>query len=207
LLVLIIAVTRAEASVIPVGVGAFGAGSTLSTFAGLPNNTEVNGLIVDGILYTYSLGNGQVVIDGGPGTTNNITPPNVVSIVNSAGVLTLSFPSARSQFGYGYAILTTATVANATTITLFDGATNVGSLSYAAAPDPLFSGGFAGIASTIPFNIARVTFNAAAAPFFAIDNVRTTPVVSAPEPSTVALLGTGLSLLGFCRRSTRVRFQ
>jgi hypothetical protein len=206
---LIVAVMPAEASVIGVGVGAFGAGSTLSTFAGLPDFTEVNGLTVDGILYNYSLGNGQVVINGGPGTTNNITPPNVVTVPggNPAGILTLTFPSARSQFGFGYAVLTTTPVTNATTITLFDGATNVGSLSYNAVPDPTFSGGFAGIASTLPFNSARVTFNSVDASAFAMDNVRTTPVTSAPEPSTVALLGTGLVLLQFCRRSARVRFQ
>jgi hypothetical protein len=205
---LTVAVTRAEASVIGVAVGSFGAGSTLTTFAGLADGTEVNGLTVNGIVYSYSLGNGQVIIDGGPGATNNITPPNVVSLFGSnTGILTLTFPTANSQFGFGYAVLTTVPVTNATTITLFDGATNVGSLSYNAVPDPVFAGGFAGISSTIPFNSARLTFNAAVAPSFALDNVRTTPVISAPEPSTVVLLAVGLGLMVFCRRSTRLRFQ
>ena len=201
LLMLTVAVTRAEASVIGVGVGAFGAGSTLTTFAGLADGTEVNGLIVNGIQYSYSLGNGQVIIDGGPGTTNNITPPNVVSFGNNTGTFTLTFPTQNSQFGFGYAVLATFPVTNATTITLFDGATNVGSLSYNASPDPIFAGGFAGISSTIPFNSARVTFNSAVANAFALDNVRTTPVISAPEPSTVVLLAIGLGLMVFCRRS------
>ena len=207
LLLLIVAVTPAEASVIGVGVGAFGAGSTLSTFTGLAFGTEVNGLTADGILYNYSLGNGQVIIDDGPGVTNNIDPLNVVSVPggNNTGVLTLTFSSGRSQFGFGYAVLTVNPVVNATTITLFDGPTNVGSLSYNAAPDPTFAGGFAGIASTIPFNSARVTFNSVAATAFAVDNVRTTPVTSAPEPSTVVLLGTGLGLMLLRRRSTDVR--
>src|SRR5262245_26135661 len=43
------------ASTISVGIGAFGPGSTLTTFAGLPDGTEVNGLIVGGINFTYSL--------------------------------------------------------------------------------------------------------------------------------------------------------
>jgi len=49
-----------------------GPGSTLTTFTGVADGTEVNGLTVNGILFNYSLGNGQVTIDGGPGTTNNI---------------------------------------------------------------------------------------------------------------------------------------
>src|SRR6188474_2388454 len=104
LLMLTVAVTRAEATVIGVGVGSFGAGSTLTTFAGLADGTEVNGLAVNGIQYNYSLGNGQVIIDGGPGTTNNITPPNVVSFGNNTGTLTLTFPTQNTQFGFGYAI-------------------------------------------------------------------------------------------------------
>jgi PEP-CTERM motif len=207
LVMLIITTPRAEATVIGVGVGAFGAGSTLSTFAGLADSTEVNGLIVNGILYSYSLGNGAVIIDGGPGVTNNINPPNVVSAGNPTGILTLTFPTSESMFGYGYAVLNPVAgpVANATTITLFDGATNVGSLSYNAVPDPGFAGGFAGISSTIPFNRAQLTFNSVAATAFALDNVRTTPVVGAPEPSTVVLLGTGLGLLWFRRRAAGTR--
>src|SRR5262249_56798209 len=72
--------SSASASTIPVDIAAFGPGSTLTTFAALANGTEVNGLTVDGILFQYSLGNGSVIIDGGPGITNNITPPNIVSI-------------------------------------------------------------------------------------------------------------------------------
>src|SRR5262249_25384233 len=152
---------------------AFGSGSTLTTFTGLPSGLEVNGLTVAGINFSYSLGNGQVIIDGGPGTTNNITPPNIVSVGNNTGILTLTLPSLVDTFGYGYAILSGAAVANATTIALFSGVTPVGSLSYNSTPDPLFSGGFAGIQSTIPFNRVQLTFNSVAAPAFALDNIRT----------------------------------
>ena len=66
-----------------------------------------------------------------------------------------------------------ATPPNATTtISLFNGATAVGSMSYNGLPDPVFIGGFAGIQSTLPFNRATLTFtNFAAA--FAVDNIRT----------------------------------
>ena len=189
----------AKASVVGVGPGAFPAGSTLITFTGLPSGTEVNGLTVGGVLFSYSLGNGQVIIDGGPGVTNNIDPQNIVSVGNPSGILTLSLPGLATTFGYGYAILNTVAVPNATTITLFSGATNVGSLSYNGLPDPTFTGGFAGIQSTIPFDRVQITF-AAQAPAFAVDNVR---IASVPEPTTMLLLGTGLA--GLAARVRRRR--
>jgi len=128
-LVIALSATTADASVIAVGPGAFPGTSTLLTFTGLPDGTEVNGLSVGGALFSYSLGNGAVIIDGGPGITNNINPPNVVSIGDPSGVLTLALPGFFNMFGYGYALLNMHTVANATTINLFSGTTNVGSLS------------------------------------------------------------------------------
>src|SRR5215470_14084139 len=101
----VLAVTPLHATTMPVGIGAFGVGSTLTTFTGLANGTEVNGLIVDGIQFNYSLGNGLVIIDGGPGPTNNISPPNIVSIGNDTGTLRLTLPSFVDTFGDGYAIL------------------------------------------------------------------------------------------------------
>ena len=180
----------ASAATIPIGIGAFGAGSTLTTFTGLPDGTEVNGLTVDGILFAYSLGNGLVVIDGGPGVTNNITPPNIVSVGNNTGVLTLTFPSPLDAFGYGFAILAVIAVPDATTISLFNGAIPVGSLSFGGAPDPAFTGGFAGIQSTQPFNIAQITFNSTAAPAFALDDIRT--IAAVPEPGSLVLVGAGI---------------
>jgi len=185
-----------SASVISVGVAAFGAGSTLTTFTGLADGTEVNGLTRDGLLFQYSLGNGNLVIDGGPGVTNNISPPNIVSIGNNTGTLSILLPGSVDTFGYGFALLSTTPLAVGTTITLFNGATNVGSLSYAAALDPIFAGGFAGIQSTIPFNIVRLTFNSTQAPAFALDNIRTAVSVTAvPEPTSLFLLGTGCAAL------------
>lgn len=186
------------AQVIPVGPGAFPAGSTLLTFDGLATGTEVNGLTVGGVTFAYSLGNGQVIIDGGPGTTNNVAPQNVVSTGNNAGTLTLTLPGFYDTFGYGYAVLSTVPLANATTVTLFSGVTNVGSLSYAGAPDPSFTGGFAGIRSGVAFNRVAITFNSTAASAFALDNVRFAAVV--PEPATLGLLASGLGLAGLGAR-------
>ena len=191
------------ASVIAIGRTGFPGGSTVLSFAGLPDNTEVNGLTVSGVLFGYSLGNGRVVIDGGPGVTNNVNPPNIVSVGNNSGVLTVTFPSLVSLFGYGYAVLNAGAVTSATTINLFNGATPVGTLSYDGVPDPGFSGGFAGISSTLAFNRAQLTFNSVAAPAFALDNL-TFAAVGVPEPSTILLIATGIAVL-FWRRSVAAR--
>src|SRR4051812_32532217 len=72
-----------RADVIPIGIGAFPAGAALITFTGLPDGLDVNGLFLGGVQFSYSLGSGQVIIDDGPGTTNNISAPNIVSIGGS----------------------------------------------------------------------------------------------------------------------------
>jgi hypothetical protein len=195
----------ATASIVGVGVGAFGPGSTLTTFAGLVDGTEVNGLTVDGILFQYSLGNGQVVIDGGPGFTNNVSPPNIVSVGNNTGILSLALASFVDTFGYGYAVLNDAAVPTATTISLFNGATPVGGLSYNGVPDPTFAGGFAGIQSTLPFNRVELTFNSVSAPAFAADNFRTfnSAAAAIPEPASLAIWGLGAlgcAVAGYRRR-------
>lgn len=203
-LMMLVTTQPVSASVIPIGAGAFGPGSTLTTFAGLSGGTEVNNLIVNGILFQYSLGNGIVIIDtgGGPGTTNNIDPPNILSVGNPTGILTLVLPSLVDSFGYGFAVaIPNSVVPSATTISLFNDVTPVGTLSYAGAPDPFFAGGFAGISSTDPFNRVQLTFNAAVVPAWAIDNIRTqsqTPVI--PEPTTMLLFGSGLAALARVRR-------
>ena len=189
--------TDAFASVMPVGPGAFPPGSLLIDFTGLAFGTEVNGLSVDGVRFTYTVGgiptNGAVIIDGGPGITNNISPPNIVSIGNNTGTLAMTLPGPTTLLGYGYAILNGGTVPNATTISLFSGGMPVGSLSYLGIPDPTFTGGFAGIESTIPFDVVDVTFNSAVAPAFALDNVRVANS-AVPEPTTLFLLASGMGL-------------
>lgn len=184
--------TNAVASVMSVGAGAFSASDLLVTFTGIPAGTEVNGLAVDGLTFSYSLGNGQVITDGGPGVTNNISPPNIVSIGSNAGALTIMLPFAADLFGYGYAILNTTFIASATTMSIFDGVTPAGTLSYDGNLDPTFSGGFAGLVSTRPFDRVVVTFNAAVAPAFALDNIRVSAAAVVPEPASILLVLGGL---------------
>jgi hypothetical protein len=189
--------TDALASAMAIGPGALPSGSLLIDFTGLANGTEVNGLSVDGVQFTYTVGgiptNGAVVIDEGAGTTNNISPPNIVSIGNNTGTLIMTLPGPTTLLGYGYAILSGGSVPDATTISLLSGSTPVGSLSYLGIPDPSFTGGFAGVQSTIPFNVVDVTFNSSVASAFALDNV-TVANSAVPEPTTLLLLVSGMGL-------------
>jgi len=204
----LVAVPMASASVIAVGIGAFPMGSTLTTFTGLAIGTDVSGLTLDGILFQYSLGSGRVAIGIGPNTTVNINPPAVVSNpgANNSGVFTMTLPSLIDTFGYGYALQGTGTILNGTILSLFDGATLVGSLSYTATPDLIVPGGFAGIRSTLPFNRVEATFNSVSAAAFALDNIRRGPAVATvPEPTTLALLGTGVLCMMMRVRARRKR--
>jgi hypothetical protein len=200
----------ASASTISIPVDAFGADSTLTTFTGLPNNTTVIGSTFDGILFDYSLGaacptfsppcGGPLVVSSILGTTNNLNPPSAIAVVGASGnpTVTLTFPSLLDAFGYGFQ-------ANATTVTLFSGATSVGSLSFSGAPDPVVTGGFAGIQSTIPFDSAQITFSQSG--LIALDNIRTihSSTAAVPEPGTALLVGAGLVLAArrFYRRNER----
>jgi hypothetical protein len=120
-------------------------------------------------------------------------------------------PGLESAFGFGYADLEGVgdTDPDAVTITLFDGATSLGSLSYPGTPDPAFPGGFAGIASTSEFDSAQVVFSSSALAYD-FDNVSAIAASGTPEPdsATTALLGT-LVLIGAMRwrRSSRLHNQ
>jgi len=197
--------TRAD--VIAVGINSFPSSATVLAFTGLPTGLEVNGLTTSGVRFDYTVGgtplNGALIIDGGPGVSNNISPPNIVSVGNDAGTLALTLPSSANVFGYGFAILNSGTVANATAVSAFNGTTLLGSVSFAGRPDPNFTGGFAGILSTTPFNRVALTFNSSSAPAFAVDNVQFATV---PEPSTLlSSVGACALLLLYCCPSSKQR--
>ena len=164
-----------QAVLTPIGPLDFASGATTLDFAALPTGTEANGLILDTVLFQVTKNsvatNGIVVVDGGPGTTGNIMPPNLVSLSDPNGVaLIVSLPHLASQFGYGYAINAGVSVTAATTIELFAGATPLGSISFTGIPDPIFTWGFAGVASDTPFDRAVLTFSDVG-DAFAVDNV------------------------------------
>jgi len=133
-------------------------------FSALADNTEANGLIVDGVLFQAtkngSSTNGVVIVDGGPGRTGNITQPNLVSLSDlNAIALIVSLPNLAIQFGYGYALNAAVSIPVATTIELFARSAPVGSICFTGIPDPIFTGGYAGVASDTPFDRAVLTFS------------------------------------------------
>ena len=187
----------ASASVIAVGPAAFPTSASLIDFQTVPTGTEVNGLAINGVTFSYTVGgvplNGAIVIGDSPGITNSIFPPNIVSTGNATGVLGIQLSAPVFLLGYGYAVFSTGTLPAATTISVFSGATPLGSLPYTGMSDPFYTGGFAGVQSTIAFDRVQVTFNVGETQGFALDNLQ---FASVPEPSTVWLLTLGLVLLG-----------
>jgi len=116
--------------------------------------------------------------------------------------LIVSLPNLATQFGYGYAINTKISVPAATTISLFAGATPVGNISFTGIPDPVFAGGFAGVASDTPFDRAVLTFSDVG-DAFAVDNVTFSANKASDEGRTLILLSGGVSLLLFLRARRR----
>jgi len=167
------------------------------TFSGLPSAAPLNGLAINGFTFSETISNTFVRV-GGPGNTNDITQPSALGNANPAGeIITVAMPSMTSEFGFGYAILAGGVVPNAVTISLFNNATDLGSLSYTGSPDPTFPGGFAGIESSNAFNIAEITFNPKAAAYD-FDNI--TAIKAIPEPVTLSIFGTGLAAALATRR-------
>lgn len=184
-----------NAALTPISPPDFPAGAVVLDFSGLIDGTEVNGLVFDGVPFQVtengSPTNGIVVIDGGPGITPHISPPNLVSISDLDGVaLVISLPNLATKFGYGYALRSENTVPAATTINLFAGITPIGSITFTGTPDPLFTGGFAGVASDTPFDRAVLNFSDVGNAF-AVDNVTFASSVSEQE-ATLILFSTGI---------------
>jgi len=144
----------------------------------------------------------MILSTGGPGVSNNVSDPSLVSVGNPAGVLTLTLPGSYTLFGFGYALLAADNIANAVSVTAFNGATNLGSVSYNAGVDPIFTGGFAGLQSVSGFNRLQLTFNTTQASAFAVDNIRfaNASVSVVPEPSSLLLVALGFGAIAVVGR-------
>lgn len=200
-LAICLAACSLQAALIPIAKTDFSVGATTLDFSAVADGTEANGLVVDSVLFQVSAGNslsnGVVIVDGGPGMTNNISPENLVSVGTPVGTaMIVSLPGSATQFGYGFAILATEPVASATTLQLFAGQTPVGTMSFDGIPDPTFTGGFAGASSIVPFDRAVLTFSGLG-DAFAVDNVTFANIAALAEKGSTLLMFLGglLSLL------------
>ena len=195
---------NSPAILLPVSESNFNSSAISITLNNIASGTEVNGLVLDGVTFQVTLAglatNGLVIIDGGPGVTNHIAPPNVVSLADPSGVaLDLTFPNFQTQLGYGFAILASGDVSDATSIELFSGLTSLGSLTFPGTSDPEFTGGFAAIRSTTPFDRAQLSFSSLGAAF-AVDNIR----FAVPDNgSTLLSFAMALAALGICANKRR----
>ena len=205
LVLYLLATSFSHAALTPIGLLDFASGATVIDFSGLADNTEANGLVVNGVLFQVtkngSSTNGIVFVDGGPGITGNISPPNLVTLVSPNGIaLIVSLPNLATQFGYGYALAANVSISSATTIELFAGAAPIGSISFTGIPDPTLTGGFAGVASNTPFDRAVLTFSNLG-DAFAVDNVTFARTVSTVSDGgrTLILLSVGIFVLLFLR--------
>ena len=198
-------VVDVRAGLTPIGPGDFPANTTMVDLTPV-NGADVQGLTVDGITFAYTSSGPNTpsaIIDGGPGTTNHITPPNVVSEdgnPSSTDALTMTFAQPQNLLGYGFALLDGSTISSGSTVTLYDSSNNLlGSITVGAAPDPNFAGGFLGVLSTTAFSVAVVTFGDPNAPAFALGNIEYAAGV--PEPSSVVMAGVAvIAGLGFALR-------
>ena len=70
LVLYLLATSFSHAALTPIGPLDFASGATVLDFSALADNTEANGLIVDGVLFQAtkngSSTNGVVIVDGGP---------------------------------------------------------------------------------------------------------------------------------------------
>lgn len=195
--------TPARAIPFPLSPAAF-VGDPLIDFGPIQTFQAIDGLTIGGVTFGFTIGgmqSFQAGIDDGPGNTNNITIANVEG--STLGILSLLFPTQVQRVGYGFALSTTTTVTNATTVQLFDALNNsLGSLSFNGSPDPLFTGGFAGVGNDVPFSRAEVTFAPGLETRFAFDNLQygVGDALPVPEPGTLLLLTAGMAAVAVKKR-------
>jgi len=169
--------------------------ATIVHFDEVAPGTLLDGTTIKGFTFSETFPSFVATLNVGPPVANHISGSLAAS---GAGfyfpsyMLTIDMPGLENAFGFGFALMNNAPIANAFTITLFNGPNNLGALTYGAAPDPESDGGFAGIGHTDGFTRVQIAFSQAV-PAFVFDNMAATAI---PEPASLRLFGTGAVVLG-----------
>ena len=161
-------------------------------FSERPLNTSVDGQVVDGVTFKFTINNvpspDARFSTTGPGPTTITAPPNLEG--NTAGVLSLGFGTPVRDVGFSYIALHNLADPNGLTVTMTDVNGTTTSQDLAIARIGAYSGVRFDHVATVP--IVRLSIDPNRGTRFAVDNVTFTPV---PEPAALLPLTGGALLL------------
>ncbi len=147
------------------------------TFDELPAQ-PVDGLTVKGVTFDFKVNGVDSTAaffgGNGPGTTTYTQDPSLEG--PTSGVLTLDFAAPVSTLKFGFALSTTVTVPDATTVHLFDASSHeIGVFTVSATPGSnIFTSGLFDYSGATPVARAVVNFNSSLAGAFVVDNLQFT---------------------------------
>ena len=190
------------------------AASSVVTVGSLGVGTPIDGKTIGGLSFGYvdhGKHSNAAVVSNVIGSTKHLTGASILGGVNQNLpddiLLTVDFAQPTTGFGFGWAISGKGIFFNVVGITLFDGSTRLGSFGYDGIRDPDYTGGFAGIGSTVAFTTAKIDFHTGlsfAGSFLANNFVTRTRAVPEPSGLVLAFLGVPCVVIGARLRRSSV---
>jgi hypothetical protein len=157
----------------------------------------LNGAVIKGVTFGFQIGgvdstDAGIGLSSGPGPTLYVSPP--IAEGNTAGVVTMTFPAPTPTLSFGAVLATFGTVSNGVVVQLFNGTTLVTTI-----PVTTSDHGFGWSEAQVTYSGAAITravlsFNSAAAPRFALDNVAFATATTSGVDLYVVNLAAGATL-------------